>query len=118
MNELQLPKNEMLVVCYTNKPVPIAYLNVYEPDDIWIKINSCEDCPEENRKRCCKNCPLYTSKGCIQHLTSNSKPYTCVVNPPPNKVFSYCSLEFKCIKGKNKNKKRKIKELDFLREKK
>ena len=112
-----LPQNEILVISYYNKPVPIAYMNVYEPGDMWKKINSCLDCPEENRERCCGRCAMYTPKGCMLHLQSergSNKPYRCVVCPSPNITRSFCALEFECIKGEYKGMIRKLNSPDFV----
>lgn len=120
--EFNLPdayENDILVLCYKDKSIPIAYLNIYESGDVWIKTKSCEECAEENRRKCCQGCPMYTIKGCLlqlQNPNSSNKPYNCVVNPPPNQVLSRCALEFECVKGKNKGKIRKVREPDFLRE--
>jgi len=100
-----------LVVCQVDEPSPIAYLNVYEQGDAWIKTKGCEDCSLENRKLCCGSCPMFTDKGCFFHLEqTNSKPFRCVVIPAPNDCLKWCALEFKCIKGNNEGKIRKVKE--------
>lgn len=108
---------EKAVVCLVNDPIPIAYLNVYEKGDIWIKIKGCDNCSYKNMKKCCGNCPMLTEKGCFYHLEEgkfSSKPYNCVISPLPNTVHSYCQLEFKCISGSKKEQIRKINKPGFL----
>ena len=36
------------VICSLDDPTPVAYANVYENGDIWVKIQGCEACPIEN----------------------------------------------------------------------
>ena len=98
-------KKEKLVLCKVEDPIPIAYFNIYEKGDIWIKIKGCEDCPEESRKKCCKDCSKYTNTGCLHHLDGSNgqeKPFVCVIAPTPKARIPYCQIEFKCIKGKKK----------------
>ena len=119
---MELPKElqtETLVLCKVNEPIPVAYFNVYEVGDIWIKIKGCESCSEEGKERCCRGCAMQTPKGCLLHLTrpaKSEKPYRCVIHPMPNKVISWCALEFKCVQGKHKGRIRKVREPDWLRE--
>lgn len=119
--EFDLPdeySDKMLVICEKKNPNPIAYLNVYEKGDVWLKLNSCFDCLEEHRQKCCKDCPMYTPQGCFLHLwpfpACSNKPYRCVVYPPPDKTISKCALQFECIYGKNKGKIKKVREPEFL----
>ena len=102
--------DEKYVVCSVKEPVPLAYGNVYEEGDLWVKIKGCEDCSWENRQKCCGNCPLLTGKGCIPHLEGNKKPFSCVIIPPPDKNHGWCSLEFKCVQGTREGQIRKIRE--------
>lgn len=103
---------EKAAVCLINEPSPIAFLNVYEEGDVWIKIQGCESCPVENRKKCCGNCPMVCEKGCYWHLVEggSSKPFFCVVRPTPDTCLSWCYLEFKCIKGSKEGKIRRVKD--------
>jgi hypothetical protein len=104
---------EKAVVCLLHSPVPIAYLNVYEDGDVWIKTNNCDNCPPESMKRCCGHCPMVAKIGCYWHLEDkkrSSKPYSCVVFPTPSDCYSFCQLEFKCITGSNVGKVRKVSE--------
>ena len=99
------------VIINVNEPTPIAYLNLYEKDDRWEKIKSCEGCP--NIDQCCGDCPMLSSKGCFFHLEKNTyshKPFKCIVAPMPNIAISWCQLEYKCVKGKNKDKIRRLKD--------
>ena len=103
---------KLSVLCLIDDPTPIVYFNVYEVDDIWIKIQGCEACSLENRKKCCNLCPMFTELGCYFHLENLlNKPYRCVVKPTPETCLSWCALEFKCVKGKNEGKIRKIKDI-------
>lgn len=105
---------EKAVVCAVDDPTPIAYLNVYEEGDIWVKVQGCEACPEENRKKCCGNCPMWGNGGCFWHLGVNrrgsSKPWTCVVKPCPDTSWEWCSLEFRCVRGSRKGQIRRVRE--------
>lgn len=100
------------VLCALDDPTPIAYFNVYEEGDVWLRIKGCESCPLENRKKCCGNCPMLTPDGnCFWHLESgagSSKPFRCVVKPYPDTCKRFCSLEFRCIQGGKKGKTRKV----------
>ena len=103
----------MRVVCEIDKPEVLEYLDVFEEGDEWIKIKGCEECPPESRKKCCSGCKaqIPTEECIFQTIKSNlSKPYECVITPDPRTVKSYCILEFKCIKGKNEGKIRKLKD--------
>ena len=102
---------ERAVVCLVSEPVPVGYLNVYEQGDVWLKIVGCEGCPPEAQKKCCGNCPLLLKQGgCIPHLEGTHKPFDCMIVPPPDMTYSFCQLEFECVKGTNKGKVRKIRE--------
>lgn len=97
------------VIIPVDEPSPVAYLNVYEEGDIWVKIKGCEGC--KNIKKCCGNCPLLTPNGCFLHLQGkNMKPYNCIVNPTLDMAHGWCQLEFKCVKGSNKGKIRRIRD--------
>ena len=101
-----------LVVCKVDSPDIISYLNVYEEGDEWVKIQGCEVCSLENRKKCCNGCPMFSEKGCYFHLElTNSKPFRCVVKPSPDTCLSWCSLEFECIAGSKKGKIRRVKDI-------
>jgi len=110
--------NRMCAVIPWNSPSPIAFINVFEPGDIWIKINSCEGCKEI--EKCCGDCPILSSNGCAFHTSkrnrySTNKPYQCVVKPTPDQGHSYCQLEFECIKGSKKGKIRRMSDsLDII----
>jgi hypothetical protein len=111
--------DEMLVLCRTKEPTPVAFMNVYETGDVWVKKRGCESCPDEIKQKCCQGCAMLTPKGCLLHLTNtdnSDKPFRCVVNPSPKIVLSHCALEFECVAGKNKGKVRKIREPDLIRE--
>jgi hypothetical protein len=102
---------EKSVLCRLSAPETIAYLNVYEEGDVWVKIKSCEDCSLTNKKKCCGDCPYITAIGdCAWHLEKNksSKPWYCIIWPTPDRANSRCMLEFKCVKGMHKGKIRKV----------
>ena len=101
--------NKIVVLCALDDPTPIAYMNLYEEGDIWIKIRGCEGCP--NTDKCCGNCPLKVEKGCVFHIEAREysrKPFNCIVHPKPTIHQSFCQLEFRCIKGSKKDKVRKV----------
>jgi hypothetical protein len=92
-------------------PTPIAYYDLFEEGDEWVKTTSCEGCP--SIKKCCGNCPMLTSKGCFYHLENrqhSAKPFKCVVTPMPNIAISWCQLEYLCVKGTNMGKRRRAKD--------
>jgi hypothetical protein len=102
--EFDLPDeftNEELAIVYSNKPVPVAYMNVYEKGDVWLKIKGCDSCPPEQAKKCCGRCPLVSDMGCFLHLDTfgKNKPFNCVVKPSPRKHMANCALEYKCVCG-------------------
>lgn len=109
---MNLVTQQKAVLCLIDEPEPIAYLNVYEEGDIWVKIQGCEACSLENRKKCCGHCPMFTEKGCFLHLKDNGdKPFRCVTKPFPTVCHSWCALEFKCIQGSKKGKIRRIRDV-------
>ena len=106
---INIPTKEPVVLCLLDDSTAIAYFNVYEEGDAWIKIKGCESCSLENRKRCCNGCPMFTEKGCFFHLDNLlNKPYRCVAKPTVNICLSWCSLEFKCIEGSKLGKIRRV----------
>jgi len=105
------------VVIEVDEPTPVAFLNLFEKGDIWVKAKGCEDCPVENRRRCCNQCPLLIQETgqCMAHLGVGSlnKPFECVIRPIPDKCYSWCNLEYKCVQGSNEGKIRKVNEPPF-----
>lgn len=102
------------VVIPIDDPAPVAYLNVYEEGDIWVKIRGCDECPLEDRLYCCGNCSmlLKDTGECRLHLEENrtDKPIYCIMKPFPDNAKGRCVLEFKCIHGKNKGKIRRLRD--------
>lgn len=98
-----------------NNPSPVAFLNVFEEGDKWVKTKGCDECPTEWHRKCCGNCPMSSDNGCAWHLEKRkdggTKPYHCIVNPLPHVCKKNCVLEFKCIKGKNKGKIRRVRDI-------
>ena len=94
----------MKVLCEIDTATPISYYDVFEPGDIWLKIVGCDNCSNENRKKCCKDCQEYTDIGCGHHSNNNGqeKPFVCVVAPTPKSRIPYCQIKFECVKGKDK----------------
>ena len=103
---------EKAVVCLVNEPSPVAYLNLYEAGDVWVKIQGCEACPLERRKRCCGECPLFAETGCVLHLQKTAKggnkPFKCVTTPHPDSAKGDCRLIYKCVAGSKKGKIRRV----------
>jgi hypothetical protein len=110
----EIPKNEKLFLCSIEDPTPIAFFNVFEEGDIWVKIKGCESCSDRGRKLCCGECKMATSLGCLIHLEQYPrgcrKPFSCITIPTPEKCMSYCSLEFKSVKGSKEGKIRKVRD--------
>ena len=71
--------DEKLVVCSMDGATPDAYMNLYEPGDVWVKQRGCEDCPMKMRKRCCGNCAFLMERGCAWHFekgdNTKAKPF-------------------------------------------
>jgi len=112
---MEYPIKERAIICLLSNPSPAAYMNIYEEGDIWIKIQGCEACSPENRKKCCGNCGMFSQvKGCVWHLetpiANSSKPWNCVVKPYPDSAMPFCALEFRCVKGSNLGKVRRVKD--------
>lgn len=107
---VRLPK-EKAVLCLVDDPTPVAFFNVYEEGDVWVKIKGCNSCPVEARKNCCGNCPMVTPNGdCYWHLEkkNSSKPFYCIIKPAPDQCKRTCALEFQCISGSRKGKIRRV----------
>jgi len=49
--EFDFDNDEMLFLCSIENPSPIAYCNVYEIGDIWVKIQGCDQCSEKGKIR-------------------------------------------------------------------
>ena len=113
--------NKKSVVIALDEPTPIAFLNLYEEGDEWVKIKGCDECTLENRIKCCNNCPMFLKeKGgiCSWNLERppTGKPFYCIVNPVPNICKKTCILEYECTKGTNKGKIRRVQDTrDVLR---
>lgn len=102
-------ENKLSALIEVDSPTPIAFLNVFENGDKWVKIKGCEDCPEEWRKKCCGNCPLKSDKGCSLHLQKPfQKPFSCIITPSPYVCKKNCVLEYRCVEGKNEGKIRRV----------
>ena len=46
--EFELPdnyKNDKLILCLQDSPSLVEYLNIYEKEDVWIKIKDYDECP-------------------------------------------------------------------------
>ena len=100
-----------LAIISIEDATPMGYMNVYEHGDIWIKIQGCEKCSVERRRRCCGQCPFLTDNGlCSWQLESkpSKKPFKCVVKPFPDSCIKGCALAFECVKGKNNGKVRNV----------
>ncbi len=111
METIETDKLYAVVPC--DDPSPVAYMNVFERGDIWMKIQGCDDCALETKALCCNKCPVFTGTGCNFHESekySTNKPFQCVVKPTPDQGKDGCKLEYKCIKGSLKGKIRRLNE--------
>ena len=100
---------EKAVVLSLAKPEPIAFVNVFEQGDVWVKVKGCAGC--ERQKACCGRCPmLIDGRDCRLHIEDNgiNKPYNCIVKPYPSTKLSFCQQVFKCTAGTNKGKIKRI----------
>ena len=104
--------DKKLIVIDMEKATPVAYINVYEQNDIWIKIQGCEKCGLPSPKRCCGNCPFATEKGCWWHYEGgrvSPKPFRCIALPEIKKNQQQgCSLIYECVQGSKKGKIRRV----------
>lgn len=108
---MKLDELGMLAVVPANDSSAIAYMNVFERGDIWLRIKGCEDCPHESRNKCCGPCPMLSEKGCFLHLDDNqNKPLRCVIHPVPRINLTWCSIQYECIQGSMLGQIRKISE--------
>ena len=128
---MELPTDEMLVLVKYDKPETVAFVNLYNPGDLWLKVQGCEACTPEGVRNCCGKCPfrlgsewlqeILTSLGvdvppldekgrCIWHVEGrrSRKPFVCIVDPHPRHACSYCQLVFECVQGPKKGKKRHV----------
>ena len=98
---MNLPTDKVLAVIPTDDPSPVAYMNLYEPGDVWVKVQGCESCPPDAVRHCCGRCPHRMDAGCQWHFEGriSAKPHVCVVEPSPVECRSFCQLVYKCVKG-------------------
>ncbi|HUS88887.1 MAG TPA: hypothetical protein VMW91_05870 [Desulfosporosinus sp.] len=88
----------------------VGYIDVYEDGDEWKKIQGCEVCPLETKKKCCHDCYSSLPNGdCEVH--EKGKPFNCIVAPSIKMCITHCSLEYQCVKGTNIGKIRRVKDL-------
>jgi len=109
----ELLSRPLALIPQQDDPSPAAFTSVYEQGDVWVKIRGCEDCPPEVLAKCCGNCPLASSAGCLLHLLNkrtSQKPYNCVVKPTPEKTLSYCVQEFQCVRGTYEGRIRRVRD--------
>ena len=112
---VQRATNKICAIIPVDDPSPIAFINVFEEGDYWEKIKGCEECPEENKARCCGNCYWFMKGGhchwqCGHLQTHSSKPFHCITKPIPSDYKHICVLEFKCIKGSKEGKIRRVRD--------
>ena len=91
----------MFAIVAMNDPSAMGFMDVYDPGDVWMKVQGCDACITENN--CCGNCAARAGDKCSLHiLNGGSKPYDCVVRPSPIEHNSNCALVFECTCGKFK----------------
>lgn len=104
------------VICSLDDPSPVAYMNLFEPGDVWEKIQGCSPC--QVKDRCCRGCRIFVEDlGCAIHLSRDTlhKPFVCVTRPVPNQGMDGCTLTYLCVRGSKKGKLRHVgKGLDEL----
>ena len=116
MDISEITKEKSLLIP-VDDPSPVAFVNIYDEGDIWVKTKGCEDCPIELRKRCCGDCPCVLPDGkCYWHcdlpMSRNGgwKPFYCIKNPLPDKCVKRCCIEYKCVAGPKKGKIRRLRD--------
>jgi hypothetical protein len=115
---------QLLVAVDLEGSIPVAFINLYEVGDVWMKVQGCEKCQMEAPARCCGRCPFATMDGCAFHFKGftvgrvSSKPLSCVVTPTiERKRTEKCSLIYKCTQGSMKGKYRRVSDhADVFRE--
>jgi hypothetical protein len=105
------------VVMNLEAPTSVAYLNIYESGDIWVKVQGCEICPPESMVKCCNNCGVFLEgEGCkyhfVRNLATSNKPFSCTVKPYPDAAMPFCSLEFRCVEGTRKGQIRRVRDIE------
>lgn len=106
----------MKVVIDIKGQTPVGFIDVYEEGDEWVKIKGCEECPKEQRIKCCGNCPCITPNGgCYwqespEHQKAPRKSLYCMITPAIDKFNSNCCLEYRSVKGSKIGKIRRVKD--------
>lgn len=104
----------MKVVIDIDTASPVAFRDLYEDGDEWIKIKGCNNCPKEQRIHCCGNCPCIIPDGnCYWQVNGERvtrKSLYCIITPLPIKMNTRCCIEYKCIKGSKRGKIRRVKD--------
>jgi len=106
-----LPNDKILAIIPVDDPSPVAFMNLYDAGDLWVKVQGCEACESERAARCCGRCPHRYSKGCDWHHERGrykQKPFHCVVLPIPIACKKGCAIVYECIGGANKGKRRHV----------
>jgi len=99
----------MKVIIDIETQTPTGYIDVYKPGDEWISTQGCEVCSEETKKKCCWDCSSSLPNGdCEVH--EKGKPFNCMIAPSIKMCIAHCSLEYRCIKGINEGKTRRVKD--------
>lgn len=111
------------VICYVDDPTPVAFIDLYEPGDKWVKVQGCDKCALETRLHCCGNhqitsCPMQDklTGNCRWNLPpNNDKPWSCVIKPIPSRCVNFsnnqsCCLEYECVQGMYKGKIRRLRD--------
>ncbi len=98
----------MLAVIPTNDPSPVAYLNVFEPGDCWVKIQGCDGCPPDSRHKCCPSCEMATDVAC---LVQEKKPLACIIFIDPRDCYCWCHQEFRCTAGLQAGQVRRVRDI-------
>ena len=101
----------MKAIVSLEEATPIAFLDVYEKGDYWVKVQGCEKCSLTRRKRCCGKCPMQTHDGkCSWQVGDgrSSKPFFCVIWPTPDQCKVGCAIVYKCEDGLHKGKFRHV----------
>lgn len=108
---MTLPTDKVLAVIPAEECSPTAFLNVYEPGDVWLKVQGCEACDPERAKKCCGNCPHRVTRGCDWHEEPGvykGKPLHCVILPVPSECKGGCALVYECLTGSHEGKRRHV----------
>ena len=110
----------MKCIVSIEEATPVAFVDVYEEGDKWVKLQGCDKCSLTIRRECCGSCSYLTDDGlCLYQIeqgkelldgepSKSHKPFWCVIFRKPTRQKKGCALIYKCVRGSNKGKIRSV----------